>query len=763
MTITMVPVIGAFAYRDAAAPPPAGDVHFLPRTPVVVDGATITLPAKLSTTLVGGAIPSGFALPTLAGGVYYTVRELVAGGRDAYTIQVLPTDAVIDLSTAAPAEPQDVLVPRQPAMTWLHASTAMAAAGGVTSVNVTGPGVEASIAGTALTLAFTGGAGGLSADPAQPLGTASAGASPYAARADHVHPLPPPPAPPTAADIGLGSVDNTADADKPVSTAQAAAIAAAITTCDPAGAAAAAQAASDPAGTAAAAMAALGSAAMASTSAFATAAQGAKADAAVPQTAVGTSVASLVGGVVPTSQIPAIAVTEFLGRVASQAAMLALDGQPGDWAIRTDLGTTWFVTAADPTQLSSWTQLEYPTGTAAVASVNGQTGTIVLGPADVGADAAGAAAAAQAASAPASHTHTASAISDSTATGRSVLTATDAAAARTAIGAGTSSFDGTYGALTGKPTLGTAAATDSSAYATAAQGSKADTAYGWGNHAAAGYVGTSDSRLADAREWTASTVSQAAAEAGTSTTRYAWTPQRVKQAIVALGGATSPAVSTRLFDDFLTGYATTTATNMATVFPASRSVVACLSATTGASVTQTVEAGAPGLLTLSTGTASNGYARLCSTNGAVVKLGGGEVRFKQRFKIPTLPDVTDDFFVQVGLFNTFVGAADVVRVFCQASGAYGQWQVAAAVGGVGSPAISTPITPVAGTYTTIEGVINAAGTECKIYIDGTLVATMTDPLPTAALAHMTLLIKLAGTTARTLVVDYHELVMTQAR
>jgi hypothetical protein len=38
------------------------------------------------------------------------------------------------------------------------------------------------------------------------------------------------------------------------------------------------------------------------------------------------------------------------------------------------------------------------------------------------------------------HTHTASSISDSTATGRSVLTATDASAARTAIGAGTSNL-----------------------------------------------------------------------------------------------------------------------------------------------------------------------------------------------------------------------------------------------------------------------------------------------------------------------------------
>ena len=36
--------------------------------------------------------------------------------------------------------------------------------------------------------------------------------------------------------------------------------------------------------------------------------------------------------------------------------------------------------------------------------------------------------------------------------------------------------------------LGTAATTDSSAYATASQGTKADTAYGWGNHASAGYA-----------------------------------------------------------------------------------------------------------------------------------------------------------------------------------------------------------------------------------------------------------------------------------
>ncbi len=82
------------------------------------------------------------------------------------------------------------------------------------------------------------------------------------------------------------------------------------------------------------------------------------------------------------SQLPSIAVTEFLGSVASQAAMLALTGEEGDWCIRTDTGLTYVITGPDPTQLSDWTSLSYPT--APVLSVAGRTGVVVLTSADVG-------------------------------------------------------------------------------------------------------------------------------------------------------------------------------------------------------------------------------------------------------------------------------------------------------------------------------------------------------------------------------------------
>lgn len=52
-------------------------------------------------------------------------------------------------------------------------------------------------------------------------------------------------------------------------------------------------------------------------------------------------------------------------------------------------------------------------------------------------------------------------------------------------------------------------------------------------------VATSDARLSDAREWAASTVTQAEAEAGTETTRRAWTAQRVFQAIAAWWNASA--------------------------------------------------------------------------------------------------------------------------------------------------------------------------------------------------------------------------------
>jgi hypothetical protein len=92
--------------------------------------------------------------------------------------------------------------------------------------------------------------------------------------------------------------------------------------------------------------------------------------------------ADLVGGVVPPSQIPAIALVQYLGQVSSQTAMLALRGQGGDWCIRTDGGASeWVIVANDGALLADWVQL--PTGMSGVSSINGQTGAVTLGTGDL--------------------------------------------------------------------------------------------------------------------------------------------------------------------------------------------------------------------------------------------------------------------------------------------------------------------------------------------------------------------------------------------
>ncbi len=96
--------------------------------------------------------------------------------------------------------------------------------------------------------------------------------------------------------------------------------------------------------------------------------------------------ADLIGGVIPTSQLPSLAITEFLGTAANQAAMLTFSGQRGDWCIRTDAGAnggTWVLVVDGGSSLAHWQRLGYPI--APVSSVNSQTGNVVLGFGDVGA------------------------------------------------------------------------------------------------------------------------------------------------------------------------------------------------------------------------------------------------------------------------------------------------------------------------------------------------------------------------------------------
>ena len=87
-------------------------------------------------------------------------------------------------------------------------------------------------------------------------------------------------------------------------------------------------------------------------------------------------IASLDGsGLIPTNQLPALAITET-SVVVSQAAMLALTAQIGDVAVRTDVNKSFILTASPASTLGNWQELLTPTD--AVLSVDGNTGAISL-------------------------------------------------------------------------------------------------------------------------------------------------------------------------------------------------------------------------------------------------------------------------------------------------------------------------------------------------------------------------------------------------
>ena len=174
--------------------------------------------------------------------------------------------------------------------------------------------------------------------------------------------------------------------------------------------------------------------------------------------------------------------------VNSQAEMLALsDAEQGDVAVRTDLSKTFILKQSPYSTLANWQELLTPTD--AVQSVNGKTGTVVLTTTDVAegtnqyyTDAR--ARAALSASTGISYNSSTGAIS-------STITQYTDALARGALTAGTGiSYNSTTGQISNSGVLTETdpVYTASSWYTTTNNATNWNTAYGWGNHASAGYL-----------------------------------------------------------------------------------------------------------------------------------------------------------------------------------------------------------------------------------------------------------------------------------
>lgn len=92
-------------------------------------------------------------------------------------------------------------------------------------------------------------------------------------------------------------------------------------------------------------------------------------------TLVGNVVEVLEGGKIDENLLPAIAITEIY-EVANQAAMLAINCQRGDVAVRSDENKSYILKQSPASTLTNWVLLRTPTDL--VLSVNGKTGAVIL-------------------------------------------------------------------------------------------------------------------------------------------------------------------------------------------------------------------------------------------------------------------------------------------------------------------------------------------------------------------------------------------------
>lgn len=169
----------------------------------------------------------------------------------------------------------------------------------------------------------------------------------------------------------------------------------------------------------------------------------------------------------------------------------------------------------------------------------------------------------------------------------------------------------------------------------------------------------------------------------------------------------------------------------------------------------------PGILQLSTSTSATGRAAILSdANVSTLIVGGGKLIFESDVQIPTLSSSAQTFMFSTGFSGSGVTTANNAIYFLYdsagattGSAAIGRWQVVCSNGSTRTYT-TTDSTVTAGRFYRLRFEVNAAGTSVAFYINGTLVKTETNNIPTGNLTPVATILKSNGTTARTALIDY---------
>lgn len=189
--------------------------------------------------------------------------------------------------------------------------------------------------------------------------------------------------------------------------------------------------------------------------------------------------------------------------------------------------------------------------------------------------------------------------------------------------------------------------------------------------------------------------------------------------------------------------------------------------------TSTVTTTAFGESQLFTGTDTDGCAQISvpgNSQSKPVFLGNGFHQLDFLVRVPDLSDGTETYSVVVGIGQNFSANA---RNAPGGNGVYFTYSSAVSPNWIGASKDSGSVTNASGgssvavttDYMHLKITINAAATLCTFYVNGTNVGTTTTDIPTVSLGMGFQILKSAGTTSRTALLDYwrHAVQMTTSR
>lgn len=164
-----------------------------------------------------------------------------------------------------------------------------------------------------------------------------------------------------------------------------------------------------------------------------------------------------------------------------------------------------------------------------------------------------------------------------------------------------------------------------------------------------------------------------------------------------------------------------------------------------------------GGIRLSTGTTNAGWAYIGDGNFAnSVWLGNGETTIEWRAKLTTLSDGTETYTARAGLIDAGNGNGTDGVFFRYTHGTNsGNWVLVARANNAETTTNSSIAASTS--WVLLRIVVNAAGTSAEFFVNGTSAGTVASGLPTASgrdTAPCISIVKSAGTTARTMDVDY---------